>query len=728
MYSVSDTYVAPISGAGQDLIVAGRNTAIANPAEWNNSKIHMFSWQNGVLVDKTSQWFPNNTNVISGLEPGNLQFADFFKTGRTDMMIAPYSDYVLSNPGLAYVFTNTGSSFSRQSIDLNGAEVHGAAIADLNQDTYQDILFLDASGNNTTMAINDRVSSFTPYRAAPAAPGAGIRGSSVAVGDFLNNGTTTLITTDNYSNSGQVQKLWDYSIAGGQVTFTELATLPTSRFNLPKWQALGVRDSHNIRALTHDFSNDGVADVIVFSTPGISPGLQGGPYSEIQFLKNNGSGVFTDVTDSILIGYDTNTTGAYHPKILDLNNDGLKDILVSGANGASTQFLLKSADGKYVSAHRQIVQNFLDQIRVMSGSDNPSNTVNLIRDPSGQTYLVSAVSFMNGNDRQLSVYASRLGGPNTTTAQSAIDLLQQRWPYMSTAGADSVLTQSAAMSLNGMAVIDDKSIFMPIGQLRLPVNGTLMSLNGSVSGINLNGQAAAVKVFDSTGRDFTIDYSSSSFQSLNLFARNINNIDDDTRSAQFNSGFFQQYGSLKFIGNTETQSIALGYRTAINANTSMSFQYSRLPFSPFVQLSGSWGTVKGTDTWETTITKREGSLVSRFGGIYSATEIKPGLVARVNPITSIWTEVGIESEKFKIYGGLLPYVVSGSAEINLPTGVDRQGRVYYTSTQAKVANLATPYARITYSDQLSRKVSYRMNALATTQKQYSVTADLKLNF
>jgi len=147
-----------------------------------------------------------------------------------------------------------------------------------------------------------------------------------------------------------------------------------------------------------------------------------------------------------------------------------------------------------------------------------------------------------------------------------------------------------------------------------------------------------------------------------------------------------------------------------------------------VQLSGSWGTVKGTDTWETTITKREGSLVTRFGAMYSATEIKPGLVTRVNTITSVWAEVGVESEKFKIYGGLLPYVVSGSAELNLPTGVDRQGRVNYTSSQAKVSNLATPYARITYSDQLSRKVSYRVNALATTQKQNSVTAELKINF
>lgn len=731
VYSVSDTYVAPISGAGQDLIIAGRNTAIANPSEWKSSNIHMFSWQNGVLVDKTAQWFPNNTNVVTGFEPGNLQFADFFKSGRTDMMIAPYSDYVLSNSGPAYVFTNTGSSFSRQSIDLNGAEVHGATIADLNHDTFQDILFIDARGSNTTMAINDRVSSFVTYRENVSVPGTGIQGNAVTAGDFLNNGTTTLITTDNYSNAGHVQKLWRYSITGNQVVFTELGVLPTSRFNTPAWRAIGVLDSHNIRVLTHDFSGDGVADAIVFSTPGtmaIQPGQPTGTYSEIQFLKNNGAGTFSDVTDAILVGYDTNTLGAYHPKILDLNNDGLKDILVSGSNGLSTQFLLKSTDGKFVSAHRQIVQNFMDQIRVASGSDNPSNTVNLIKDPSGKTYLVSAVSFMNGNDRQLSVYASQLGGPNTTTAQAAIDLLQQQWPYMTTASADSVLTQSSSLSLNGVTVIDDAAIFRPIGQFQLPINGKLMTLSGSVGGLKLNGQADAVKVFDSTGRDFTINYSSSSFQAPSSFASNIDNIDDDTRSAQFNSGASQHYAGWKFIGNNETQSIAVGYRAEINRTTTMNFQYSQLPFSPFVQLSGSWGAVKGTDTWETTVTKRDGDLVARFGTMYSQTSITPGLVTRVNPITSVWAEAGVETKHFKIYGGVMPYVLSGSADLNMPTAVNRQGQVSYSSTSAKIANLATPYARISYADQLGNKVSYRVNALATTQKQHSVTAELKIKF
>jgi hypothetical protein len=147
-----------------------------------------------------------------------------------------------------------------------------------------------------------------------------------------------------------------------------------------------------------------------------------------------------------------------------------------------------------------------------------------------------------------------------------------------------------------------------------------------------------------------------------------------------------------------------------------------------VQLSGSWGTVKGTDTWETTVTKRDGDLVTRFGAMYSQTTITPGLVTRVNPITSVWAEAGVETKTFKMYGGVMPYVVSGSADLNMPIAVNRQGQVSYSTTSAKIANLATPYARLSYTDQLGNKVSYRVNALATTQKQHSVTAELKIKF
>jgi hypothetical protein len=70
-----------------------------------------------------------------------------------------------------------------------------------------------------------------------------------------------------------------------------------------------------VRVSAHDFNSDNVTDAIVFSQPGrVAPGTSTN-YSEIQFLRNNGGGNFTDVTDSTLVGYNTNTRGTYQSQV-----------------------------------------------------------------------------------------------------------------------------------------------------------------------------------------------------------------------------------------------------------------------------------------------------------------------------------------------------------------------------------------------------------------------------
>ena len=85
---VGDTYVASISGSGEDVIIAGASTAQSSASDWASTRISMFSWQNGTLVDKTAQWFTGDSNIILGTNA--VKFADFFKSGRNDMFTAPY--------------------------------------------------------------------------------------------------------------------------------------------------------------------------------------------------------------------------------------------------------------------------------------------------------------------------------------------------------------------------------------------------------------------------------------------------------------------------------------------------------------------------------------------------------------------------------------------------------------------------------------------------------------
>lgn len=747
-----DTFVANISGSGQDLIIAGRSTA---NKDWIPSRISMFSWQGNSLVDTTAQWFPNNINVIQGTD--NVFFADFFHTGRTGMFIAPNTDGSTPDNGPAYVFTNNGTSFSRQSIGTNFS-AHGATIADLNGDGYTDLIILDQmNSKNSTLAINDRVSGFRSYTATT---GPFISGSGVAVADFLNNGTTTLITTDNTTSAGQVQKLWGFQIANDQLTFTELATLPTSRFNLPKWQALGIRDSHNIRVSAFDFNDDRVPDAVVFSQPGISPGVDISRYSEIQFLKNNGSGTFTDVTDSILVGYNTNTRPTYQPKFLDLNGDGLTDILVSGSDvtGNSSQFLLKSRDGKFVASYGTVLTDYLSQINNMNGSGAKYGSVNMIRDPNNRLYLVSAISFMNGSDLQLKVYASLLGSPTVTTATDAVALIKQTWPYMTDYQANLTLAKTAATYLNGIPVIDDSALLQPIGSLNIPTLHGLQSIRGTISGLNVDStQTIAI---DSTGRYFNTNLHSMVTQGNNMFGNNTEHIDqyELTSHAEYlingtvttiptGLGFGLRGGAegrtpYNTIGGKEDQGYGLltkpvQYTIGIpdyykNGAWSLGMQYSNLNYNPWIGFAGAWGEVVNSTVFDHVISYHDQGFVAKASLMYVTTAINPGLITNVAPMTGGWAEAGYRYNTDQQFGdlgfymGVKPVVFSGSVEAKLPTAIDNAGNINYTSQTLGVKSDVTGYARLLYNKSIDKYTQYRLSGTVLTNGQFRVMNELRL--
>ena len=741
-YFVGDTYAASISGSGQDVIIAGHMTQQSNISDWNNTRLSIFSWQNGQLIDKTAQWFPAESNIVLGTN--TVKFADWFNTGRTGLLVAPYTD----NPDLtgpAYIYTNNGSSFSRQTINLNNVNSHDSAVYDLNRDGYTDFLVLD-TGGNTTLGINNRVNGFKTYTKSE---GSSPSGSGVAVADFLGNGTATILTIDS-GPSGTIQqstKLWGFNInATDQLTFNQISVLPPPRFELPKWAALGITNSHNVRTLAFDFDSSGRIGAVVFSQPGpTAPGVNNN-YSEIQFLKNHGSGVFTDVTDTTLVGYNTATRTTYNPKLIDLNSDGLLDILVSGGDnsGTSSQFLLRSSDNKYVATYANILTDYLRQVKSMAGGDSDNHTVNVVQAPNGKLYLVSAVSFMNGSDRQLAVYMSALGSQSVTTAQTAINLMLQKWPYMTAAQANDALARTVATYINGVGLIDEDAIFQPIGSLGVSTVNGLKPISGFISGVNLGD--ANVLGLDQAGRAFNLNLASMAVYRLNAFGYNTEHTDqyELTSHAEYLvNGNLTTVNGLR-IGNDfagrDNTGLASNKPTQYTVGVpnwyrkgafSLGTQYTYLNTNPWVAFGGAWGTVSGSGIMDNVVTYRNRGFSAQASIMHVTTNIQPGLITRVDNMWGAWAETGYRFGDVRragdmgIYAGVKPVILSGSVQARIPTAIDNTGNIVYTDKKLMIQNPTTGYVRALYTNQLDRRTQLKLSAVTTTSGQYRAMTELK---
>lgn len=743
-WAVADTFAADIVGTGgQDLIIAGRMTQPTPVSDWGNFRLSMLTWQNNKLVDQTTQWFPNDTNIILGSEP-SVKFADFFKTGRNDMFLNTGTD--MQHYGPTYFYRNTGTSFERQLLTTANIWSHDSAIGDLDGDGYTDIAIIDY-GPNATLAFNNKVSGFNVYTQDPTNMQL-YTGSSVAIGDFMGTGQGQLIVSDAASDIAGTNptKLYSWAIdSNNKLNFTVVSTLPTPRFELPKWAGHGfAAGSHNVRAVTYDFNDDKIPDVLIFSRPGLDNVNR--KYSEIQFLKNDGKGAFSDVTDTVLVGYNTNTYVCYNPKFLDLNGDGREDILVSGSDftgvNNSTQFLLKSSDGKYVAAHQNIMTDFTTQVNSIHGTDNVANTVNMLRAPDGKLYLVSAVSFLNtAGDRQLAVYMSELGTQSITTAKSAVDLLLAKWPYMTVPQANAILAQTSASYLGGQ-VIDWEALWQPSGALTLSTPNGIKALSGSVSGINLGTMSVVVQ--DDLQRAFTVDLQSMRQDSSNAFAQslsltNANQVASHTEylinGSVADLGWARIGSSVsELTGATNVMQYTLGLPKIYHSeHWAVGIQYTKLNTNPWIDFHGAWGTVTGSSTVDTVINYRQSNFSTQVGLMHTRTSIEPGLITKVNAITAAWAETGYHKEfdsgnSLDIYAGVKPMVLAGSVQAKIPTDIDNAGKILYTDKTLYIQDTMTGYVRGSYKWNFSKQSQLKISAMRMTNGQYQMLNEFKWRF
>ena len=738
---VQDIFVQDLNNDNkEEVIIAGRQSQSAfgacngdlacKRAAYENSKITLYEFNaNNQLENKTSSWFTGTQNQIIGTEP-SIKFGDFNGDNSIDMVVGHSTD--MEFLGDTVVYTNSGSSsFGRDDYNTN-LWTHDVAVHDIDSDGFDDVI-LGGFGNPVVLKGNN---TGTLTQLNTNHPGM----SGLAAGDFLGNGTTTFVFVD--SSGGDVASdthLYSFSQTGANTgTFTQLSVLPDPIFDTAAKASLfddSDEHSHDIRALPFDFNNDNSLDVIIISVS--TAPLDGRNRTEIQFLQNNGSGTFTDVTSDVRVGWDEFVNGDYNPQLRDINDDGLVDILLSSQNfdgKESTRVLLQTTEGKYVQSFTSVFAGFVTDSRTNESNKTTAlNTVRFLTGPNGDKFLVTTVTLNDGSN---AVYTSRLGDAGGTTAQASIALIQQVWPYVTDEVAAQILAGTAFTdfegfdpNVHGLGVIDIDQALLPVGELRMPLDGRegTRAINGEIAGVNF-GSFDNVTAVDSAGRGFEININSMHTPDIQNNWYDVALTDSITRM-DYNFDYVYSEGMLNYSPTDESGNFTMGLRDIkLAKNWYLQGQYTTLADrNPWFHMSGMWGTINRSETIETVVTHVKDKFMFNMGNMHTTTDFDSGLVTNVTPIDSVWGEISWRNEGLRLAVGSMPYVVKGDIDVRLPSTIDSQGIVHYDTFNFEIENQFATYSSVNYTNNF-RNINYTLGAYSNTLGFYQAQVKLNLAF
>lgn len=741
-YAIVGSYAQDLNNDGsQEVIIAGRESSAGTATQgsnWINNRMYVFGWNGSSLVDRTSQWFSGNDNIIVGTEP-SIKFGNFNGNGKPSMFVAPSTDGNVDTTG-AQIFVNNGSNFTRYDINFGYAiNSHDSAIFRYNG--VDNIVTLDEANGNTTFIFGSNTNTFRSY----SVNNVQMNGKSIAAGNYLGDGSTTFVVTDTgypvYST-----RLFSWNYTGSSVSVTDLGGLPMPIFEQSQYNSMfaGITGnrSHNIRAFTFNFDNNGgttgangADDVVIISRPGQTAAGNWPIGSAIQFLQNNGRGTFADVTSTYVVGYDMSKPASYNPVIMDVNNDGLVDLVLPAQGNTSSQVLLQTKEGKFVGSYNNILTDFANQVQTMQGVTADSangGTVTFVKGPNGNLYLLEVLDVNNTstNTAQKAIYLSLVGSTNTLNAQATVNAIKQTWPYLSPAQVNQVLAATGTQYF-GATIINNETIFSPYGGFGFLTNGTIRPIVGYINGLKTSTEFNSIKAVDGLGRDFTVNMSGMSLNKPVYWGFNNEIVDqmqiNSHAEALINNGVYN-VGMLRVAADPKNYTIGIP-RVELNKNTTVGVQYTSLAFNPFVQFAGVYGTVNQSSTVETVVTRyHSDNYASQLGLMYTNTNISRGLVTSVSPIVSAWAETGYRNQGFGLFVGIKPVPLNGSVDVYLPTSVDSNGNIGYTKHNIGIERQVISYARAVYTEKLTPNLMYRMSGLITDNGVYRAQLELRLNY
>ena len=718
-YAITAIKSKDINADGIDeVVIGGRHSMTFTPATHQHNQMHIFGWNNNPsrLTDETRTWFSGSDNIIVGTEP-SIKFGNFTgQTGRQlDMFVAGGTDHI-GVPAPSVLFRNNGNNtFTRINLPGSDGWAHGSDVGDINGDGISDMI---TTGYHNPTTI---LGGATPV----VLTNNGLSGGdSVTVAEFLGagNGNYALITNgtvtpvfQKFNSANNTWSIQPITVIDNNATLA--VVIPSGR--------------HTIRIQSLAVNTDGLQDFVMISRP--AAGANGWDASTrksyVEFYKNLGNGQFEKTALFVKEG-----ATFYNIEVKDIDGDGINDIFL-GATGDGSTVLMGKANGSdivYTEAGADMIAKFEDAIGDKDAWEGGIGSINIVRGPDGKSYLVgTAKEYKDDGDNQTEkIYYSEITTAGVITLDSSIAALQAMWPQLSVADAEQILALSGSPFAGGI-VIDLANAYNPIGQLLIPTRtGGFMQLTGSISGVNFKG-ATKMLATDSFNRDYGINMGGTLVDSENLWATKTLAPTADTSAALSLAQDIETIGDFK-LSNNSSQQFAFAYSgIRLSKNFGVQFSLAQLDKNPWFSMTGAWGSVTGATLTEFSGVYVTGKFTARGGVLTTVTKFQPGLVTKVSPITAAWTDVEFAVDKnLTLGGGVFPAVLAGDVTAEIPTSIDFNGKVNYTSITTNVKGPVVGYVRINYSNQLlnQKDITYTVSAITSTTKTSSLLATVKIDF
>jgi hypothetical protein len=257
---------------------------------------------------------PALTPVAVGLDPLALVAADFNNDSHLDLAVADHG-----TNDVTILFGAGDGTFPQRQTYAVGAAPKALLLGDFNRDGKTDLASADSHGNDISVLLQRSAVTTSTQSQTTTGP-ENLRPTSIAVGDFNNDGKVDVVTANLNSE--------DLALLAGRGDGTFLDPIPIH----------GLTETPQ-NLVTGDFNGDGKLDLAVAQGDGT-----------VSLLLGNGNGTFA-VGPTVAVGAVPSGLAA-----ADLNNDGKLDLVTANVGAGTITVLLGNGDGTF-EALRQITLN-----------------------------------------------------------------------------------------------------------------------------------------------------------------------------------------------------------------------------------------------------------------------------------------------------------------------------------------------------------------------------------